>query len=119
MGNEHTTKARTLQGTDETPRAETHQSKKRAWALEGEIGIAGSVGGLHGAVAGERGGDAEFLLSPIDARNLQNYKTGNFVCGSSGRRNELRPSPAYLTLPGGQASRLQEPSFRIWSCHVG
>jgi hypothetical protein len=86
---------------------------------EGEIGIAGSVGGLHGAVAGERGGDAEFLLSPIDARNLQNYKTGNFVCGSSGRRNELRPSPAYLTLPGGQASRLQEPSFRIWSCHVG
>jgi hypothetical protein len=30
MGNEHTTKARTLQGTDETPRAETHQSKKRA-----------------------------------------------------------------------------------------
>jgi hypothetical protein len=30
MGNDHTTKARTLQGTDETPRAETNQSKKRA-----------------------------------------------------------------------------------------
>jgi hypothetical protein len=30
MGNEHTTKARTLQGTDETARAEPNQSKKRA-----------------------------------------------------------------------------------------
>ena len=33
---------------------------------EREIGIAGPVGRLHRAIAGQRGGDSEFLLRPVD-----------------------------------------------------